>query len=139
MVHADLQAIAERMASVKNKLLVLSGKGGVGKSTFATQLAFALAAQGKEVRPCMHASTQQGCQEYVVSTGQQPKQQLSKMQYRAWGTAAWHIISALPSAYHWEAFEIIFHCLTQGRLANSSSSIFGLLLLLLLLAPGWSS
>ncbi|KAF8069438.1 NBP35 [Scenedesmus sp. PABB004] len=45
----DLAAIAERMASVKNKLLVLSGKGGVGKSTFATQLAFALAAQGKEV------------------------------------------------------------------------------------------
>jgi MinD superfamily P-loop ATPase len=41
------------MASVKNKLLVLSGKGGVGKSTFATQLAFALAAQGKEVRACM--------------------------------------------------------------------------------------
>lgn len=48
--HADLAAIAERMASVKNKLLVLSGKGGVGKSTFAAQLAFALAAQGKEVR-----------------------------------------------------------------------------------------
>jgi len=38
------------MSKVKNKLLVLSGKGGVGKSTFATQLAFALAAQGKEVR-----------------------------------------------------------------------------------------
>jgi hypothetical protein len=47
---ADLAAIAERMSKVKNKLLVLSGKGGVGKSTFATQLAFALAAQGKEVR-----------------------------------------------------------------------------------------
>ena len=31
-------------------LLVLSGKGGVGKSTFAAQLAFALAARGKEVR-----------------------------------------------------------------------------------------
>jgi Mrp family chromosome partitioning ATPase len=45
----DLAAIAERMSKVKNKLLVLSGKGGVGKSTFATQLAFALAAQGKEV------------------------------------------------------------------------------------------
>jgi hypothetical protein len=56
LLHADLQAIAERMASVKNKLLVLSGKGGVGKSTFATQLAFALAAQGKEVRPCMHTA-----------------------------------------------------------------------------------
>jgi len=27
----------------------LSGKGGVGKSTFSAQLAFALAAQGKEV------------------------------------------------------------------------------------------
>lgn len=37
------------MSKIKNKLLVLSGKGGVGKSTFATQLAFALAAQGKEV------------------------------------------------------------------------------------------
>lgn len=37
------------MSKVRNKLLVLSGKGGVGKSTFATQLAFALAAQGKEV------------------------------------------------------------------------------------------
>eukprot|EP00879_Flechtneria_rotunda_P018951 GHRR01019894.1.p1 GENE.GHRR01019894.1~~GHRR01019894.1.p1 ORF type:complete len:282 (+),score=87.14 GHRR01019894.1:72-848(+) len=45
----DLAAIAERMSSVKNKLLVLSGKGGVGKSTFAAQLAFALASQGKEV------------------------------------------------------------------------------------------
>jgi hypothetical protein len=68
VLHADLQAIAERMASVKNKLLVLSGKGGVGKSTFATQLAFALAAQGKEVRPCMR--TEQRCQECMVATGQ---------------------------------------------------------------------
>jgi hypothetical protein len=31
-------------------VLVLSGKGGVGKSTVSAQLAFALAAQGKEVR-----------------------------------------------------------------------------------------
>lgn len=32
---------------VKHKLLVLSGKGGVGKSTFASQLGFALAADGE--------------------------------------------------------------------------------------------
>ncbi|CAN6464309.1 unnamed protein product [Victoria cruziana] len=45
----DLVAIAERMATVKHKILVLSGKGGVGKSTFATQLSFALAAMDYQV------------------------------------------------------------------------------------------
>nr|GMC56685.1 Cytosolic Fe-S cluster assembly factor NBP35 [Ipomoea batatas] len=40
----DLVAIVERMATVKHKILVLSGRGGVGKSTFSAQLAFALAA-----------------------------------------------------------------------------------------------
>ena len=37
------------MQSVKHKLLVLSGKGGVGKSTFSAQLAFSLAAKGLKV------------------------------------------------------------------------------------------
>ena len=37
------------MSMVKHKILVLSGKGGVGKSTFSAQLAFALAQQGKQV------------------------------------------------------------------------------------------
>jgi Mrp family chromosome partitioning ATPase len=32
------------MASVRRKILVLSGKGGVGKSTFTAQLAWAFAA-----------------------------------------------------------------------------------------------
>jgi len=45
----DVPLIAQRMASVKHKLLVLSGKGGVGKSTFSAQLAFALAAADFQV------------------------------------------------------------------------------------------
>lgn len=53
----DILAIEERLRNVKHKILVLSGKGGVGKSTFATQLAFALAAKKLEVRPDpLHAS-----------------------------------------------------------------------------------
>eukprot|EP01114_Cavostelium_apophysatum_P015076 TRINITY_DN4038_c0_g1_i1.p1 TRINITY_DN4038_c0_g1~~TRINITY_DN4038_c0_g1_i1.p1 ORF type:complete len:324 (+),score=52.48 TRINITY_DN4038_c0_g1_i1:104-1075(+) len=39
----DVADIVERMSTVKHKILVLSGKGGVGKSTFSAQLSFALA------------------------------------------------------------------------------------------------
>jgi len=42
-------AIVERLATVKHKLLVLSGKGGVGKSTFSAQLSFALAEMDHQV------------------------------------------------------------------------------------------
>lgn len=45
----DLVAIVERMVTVKHKILVLSGKGGVGKSTFSAQLSFALAAMDYQV------------------------------------------------------------------------------------------
>lgn len=48
-VDPEIAEIEERLRSVRHKILVLSGKGGVGKSTFATQLAFALAAGSKEV------------------------------------------------------------------------------------------
>jgi hypothetical protein len=50
LASTDLAAVAERMSQVTHKLLVLSGKGGVGKSTVSAQLAFALAARGFEVR-----------------------------------------------------------------------------------------
>ena len=39
-----LPFIKERMSNVRRKILVLSGKGGVGKSTFCAQLAWAFAA-----------------------------------------------------------------------------------------------
>ena len=39
----DIPAITQRLSSVKHKILILSGKGGVGKSTFSSQLSFALA------------------------------------------------------------------------------------------------
>ncbi|KAI8074671.1 cytosolic Fe-S cluster assembly factor NBP35 [Gongronella butleri] len=38
----DIPAINARMQHIKHKILVLSGKGGVGKSSFTSQLAFAL-------------------------------------------------------------------------------------------------
>ena len=41
--------VAENLEEVKHTILVLSGKGGVGKSTVSTQLAFSLARQGKQV------------------------------------------------------------------------------------------
>ncbi|KAI9844201.1 MAG: cytosolic Fe-S cluster assembly factor nbp35 [Thelocarpon superellum] len=40
----DRPHITARLSSIKHKVLILSGKGGVGKSTFATMLGHALAA-----------------------------------------------------------------------------------------------
>ena len=41
--------VAAHLSGIKHKILVLSGKGGVGKSTFSAQLAFTLAAHGRQV------------------------------------------------------------------------------------------
>ncbi|GBE18462.1 septum site-determining protein MinD [archaeon BMS3Abin16] len=43
------QKILEKLKNVKHKIAVMSGKGGVGKSTVATNLSIALAAKGKKV------------------------------------------------------------------------------------------
>ena len=43
------EALARRMSQVRRKLLVLSGKGGVGKSTVAANLALALAKTNRRV------------------------------------------------------------------------------------------
>ncbi|KAL1499680.1 hypothetical protein AB1Y20_011877 [Prymnesium parvum] len=45
----ELELIRARLQHVQRKVLILSGKGGVGKSTLAAQLAFALAARGLRV------------------------------------------------------------------------------------------
>ncbi|KAF2723879.1 P-loop containing nucleoside triphosphate hydrolase protein [Polychaeton citri CBS 116435] len=45
----DIPIITQRLSGVKHKILVLSGKGGVGKSTFTTMLAHAFASNANNV------------------------------------------------------------------------------------------
>jgi ATP-binding protein involved in chromosome partitioning len=45
----QVETVESRMAKVKYKIMVMSGKGGVGKTTVAANLAFALGMQGLDV------------------------------------------------------------------------------------------
>jgi Mrp family chromosome partitioning ATPase len=47
--YQERMTIAERMSRIKHKVLVMSGKGGVGKTTVAVNLSIALAVSGKSV------------------------------------------------------------------------------------------
>jgi ATP-binding protein involved in chromosome partitioning len=45
----ESKALSDRMGRIKHKIMILSGKGGVGKSTVATNVAVRLAMEGKKV------------------------------------------------------------------------------------------
>src|SRR3972149_2482810 len=45
----EQQQLKERMGKIKHKIAIISGKGGVGKSTVTVNLATAFALQGKRV------------------------------------------------------------------------------------------
>lgn len=49
VLNVAIAFVSDRLSRIKHKILVLSGKGGVGKSTCSAQLAFTLAQQGKQV------------------------------------------------------------------------------------------
>ena len=48
IINEDLE-VKNNIQNIKHKIIIMSGKGGVGKSTVATNLAFSLSLHGAEV------------------------------------------------------------------------------------------
>ncbi|MCJ1312567.1 cytosolic Fe-S cluster assembly factor nbp35 [Agyrium rufum] len=53
----DIPRITARLSGIKHKILILSGKGGVGKSTFTSMLGWALSSSAQASKP-IHRSPQ---------------------------------------------------------------------------------
>ena len=60
------EAVRKSMEQVKHKIMVMSGKGGVGKTTVAVNLAFALGMQGFSVSHAFPLSLAALCHDFAL-------------------------------------------------------------------------
>ena len=63
-------AVKESLGKIKNKILVMSGKGGVGKTSTSVNLSIALANKGFDVGIIVEIAT--GSNEYIYASDDLP-------------------------------------------------------------------